>query len=37
MADLGDLNRRGLRAGWLAGGCPEWKRAGLPSAAGEGG
>ncbi len=32
-----ELTRQGLRAWRLAGGYPEWKRAGLPVAAGEGG
>ena len=31
-----ELNRRGFRARRLIDGFPEWKRAGLPMAAGEG-
>ena len=32
-----ELNRRGFRARRLIDGFPEWKRAGLPVAAGDGG
>jgi rhodanese-related sulfurtransferase len=32
-----ELTRHGLRARRLAGGYPQWKQAGLPVAAGEGG
>ncbi len=37
IADLRELTRRGLRARRPTDGYPEWKRAGLPIAAGEGG